>query len=65
MEEFVYIYNVEQANFYLNNGVIPVEMGVNDKTGRVYFKYTKHDSQPIYDKWLKICESIRKENTAK
>lgn len=51
MKEFIYIYNLQQANFYLQNGVIPVEIAKSELNGRTYAKFKRSETKQIFDKW--------------
>ena len=33
----LYIYNIEQSNFYMENGVYPISCGINPKTKKPYY----------------------------
>ncbi|MDZ5038209.1 hypothetical protein GNF78_13355 [Clostridium perfringens] len=47
-----YIYNWQQAYFYMQNGVIPLERpGVNKSSGKVYFVFGAEETKEVYDKW--------------
>ena len=58
MNEYVYIYNIAQANYYIQNGIQPVGVDIVRSTGRVYLKFIKEDTSEVYGEWLTICKSI-------
>lgn len=48
-----YIYNWEQAYFYMENGVMPVERpGVHPTTGNIYFVFDNDSTKEVYVKWV-------------
>ena len=49
----VFIYNILQSNFYLSKGVIPLEIGINSLTNRVWLKFNYFESQQAYEEWVK------------
>ena len=53
MVDYIYIYNLEQAYFYIREGVKPVYIDKNDKTGNIYFQFIREETRTPYDKWLK------------
>jgi len=48
---FVYIYNPQQASFYISNGVSPLDTGVNIKTGKVWYKFGYYETLEVYSRW--------------
>lgn len=49
----VYIYNLEQAYFYIRQGLTPLyPPRENLRTHMVHFIFDKKKSNPIYTKWL-------------
>ena len=57
--DFLYIYNVEQANYYIQEGVNPVGVGINDRTKAVYFKFIRKETNNVYGLWLTKCKQLR------
>lgn len=51
MKEFVYIYNLKQANFYINSGIKAVEIGVHSKTNKTYFKFIREETRQLFQQW--------------
>lgn len=50
---FIWINNMEQANFYMVNGAIA--KSVNQfPDGKVSIAFTKEDTKHLYYQWLKI-----------
>ncbi len=50
-----YIYNWQQAYFYMKNGIMPIERPqVHFKTGNIFFVFDNDETKEIYDKW---CEN--------
>lgn len=50
--EYIYIYNFEQAYFYIENGVRPLSIDKHNKTGNIYFKFNKETTRKVYDTWV-------------
>ena len=48
-----YIYNIEQANFYMEHGVVCLGTGLNKGTRRVYYKFKWEDTIEVFDLWMK------------
>lgn len=59
MEKVLYIYNIEQCNFYMTNGVRPVECGINPRTKRTWLKFIKEETKEVYLLWLEKCEKYK------
>lgn len=60
MEDVLYIYNIDQCNFYMANGVKPIEGGVNHRTKRMWLKFIKEETKEVYLLWLEKCEEYKK-----
>lgn len=48
-----YIYNVEQANFYMEHGVKCLGTGIHCKTNMVFYKFKWEDTIEVFDLWMK------------
>lgn len=49
----IYIYNLEQAYFYIRKGLTPLyPPKENPNSKMIYFVFDKDESNPIYTKWL-------------
>ena len=49
----IYIYNLEQAYFYIREGLTPLyPPSINPNSKMVYFVFNKQESNPIYTVWL-------------
>ena len=46
-----YVYSANQANFYLQNGIIPIEIGTGSK-GDTYVVFNYEDHIRILPKWI-------------
>ena len=53
----LYIYNIEQSNFYMENGVYPISCGINPKTKMIWQKKKKEDTKNVYEKWINRIKS--------
>ena len=47
--DYIYIYNYHQANFYIKNNVKCYEIGRNKSY--FYFVFLKEDTRKMHDKW--------------
>ena len=45
-----YVYSAEQANFYLQNRLIPIEIGTGNK-GDIYFVYDYSEHCRLFPLW--------------
>lgn len=53
----IYIYNYQQAYYYISRGAIPIaKPEVHNTTKRVYFTFNYDDVQELYHEW---CNNIR------
>ena len=50
--EYVYIYNLKQAYFYIKNDLLPCSIDKHHVTGKIFFKFNKEDSHQLYDQWI-------------
>jgi len=55
-ERFVYLYNPEQASFYMENGVMAKSTGVHPTTKRIWYKFGFSETSDVYDRW---CKRVR------
>ncbi len=49
--DFVYIYNFEQAYFYIENKVRPQSIDKHNKTNNIYFKFRRNDTRELFNIW--------------
>jgi len=49
---FVYIYNPEQKDFYVDEGQIMVNSDKNPSTNKQFWVYKYDDVQPTFKKWM-------------
>jgi len=48
-----YIYNFEQAYFYIENGIRPCEHPrVHKGTGNIFFTFSKKETEKVYEEWI-------------
>ena len=48
-----YIYNWEQAYFYMKNGVMPIERPqIHFETGNIFFVFNDESTIHVYKKWI-------------
>ncbi|NMM65539.1 hypothetical protein HBE96_23460 [Clostridium sp. P21] len=47
-----YIYNLQQAYFYIQNGVLPLDPpAINHNTNKVYFTFNNEKTKEVYKLW--------------
>ena len=52
MKEYSYIYNFQQSLYFMQNGVIPVEIGKGSKDD-VYHKFERGEKlDEVFTKWI-------------
>lgn len=56
----VYIYDLNKINFYLEHGVKPKRIGVNDKTNCCYLVFDYYQTQEVYQLWCKRWDEMHK-----
>ena len=62
-----YVYNPEQAKFYIANGATVLDTGIHYKTHKVFWVFDFNATTPIFHKWclqmkhwydiIKICKN--------
>lgn len=52
MNNKIYIYNLKQAYFYIQQGLIPLKIQEHHRTNKICFVFDKDKSNPLYTKWL-------------
>jgi hypothetical protein len=51
MEKYFYIYNLKQANFFIKNKIIPIELGKSN-SDIVYVKFLRNEeADRIFTQW--------------
>jgi hypothetical protein len=48
----IYIYNFKQAEFYIKEGIKPLEININPKTRKIYFIFNREETNNAYMKWV-------------
>lgn len=46
-----YIYNIKQANFYIQEGCKVLETGIHHSTGKIFYVFNWEETQQAYSKW--------------
>ncbi len=49
-----YVYNMKQANFFMQEGVRCLGTGYNGNSKRVFYIFNYDEIQPAYEKWNKM-----------
>ena len=57
-EEVVIVYNPQQAYFYVEQGLVPLQM-VEIPNRKIAFVFNKRKSNPIFSKWLEYRNCIK------
>lgn len=52
MDNRKYIYNLDQANFYMQEGCKCLETGKHRTTGKIFWVFDWKETQRAYEKWL-------------
>lgn len=51
--KYKYIYNLEQANFFINKGATFIKTAINPKTNKAFVQLLNDDKlQQLYDIWM-------------
>lgn len=50
-ERYVYIYNPEQASFYMSKGIMAKATGIHPVTKRVWYKFGFTETTEVYGQW--------------
>lgn len=50
-ERVVYIYNPEQASYYMSKGIIAKATGIHPTTKRVWYKFGFNETSDVYQEW--------------
>lgn len=48
----MYIYNIDQCNFYIQQGCKSIGTGVNPNTNKVWQKFFKDETTEAYNLWM-------------
>ena len=52
IKDYRYIYNLQQAYFYIREGLTPIDEGKNLKTNKRFYKFKDSENlQQIFRKW--------------
>jgi len=64
-ENMKYIYNVDQANYYINEGCRVLGTGRHNQTKNVFFIFGHDETQTAYEKWCKKCLEFKQQKICK
>jgi len=64
-ENMKYIYNVDQANYYISEGCRVLGTGRHHQTKNVFFMFNHNDTQIAYEKWCKKCQEYKLQKICK
>ena len=48
----MYLYNMEQVNFYMSQGCNAIETGIHPTTKKVWHKFYKDETEQAYELWM-------------
>ncbi|MEL7646993.1 MAG: hypothetical protein AAGU76_02815 [Sedimentibacter sp.] len=53
MNNYTYVYDIKQANFFLQEGLIINYVGIHRRTGRTYFAFDRNQEglQEAFETW--------------
>lgn len=57
-EEVVVVYNPQQAYFYIEQGLVPLQL-VEIPNRKIAFIFNKRKSNPIFSKWLEYRNDVK------
>lgn len=52
----IFVYDKYQKDFYLNKGVKMLDSDINLKTKKVFWVFSKEDTNVFYGEWLTECK---------
>lgn len=55
-----YIYNPMQAQYYIEHGILPLNVDIHYTTHKKFWVFDKDATAEAYDKWCKKCEEYKK-----
>ncbi len=61
-EEYIYIYNFTQANFYISKGLKIYKIGKHRFTKEIFFVFKRNDTREVYKEWLREGQALKKNN---
>jgi len=61
-ERLKYIYNIDQADYYIKEGCIALGAGRHPQTKNVFLIFNFKETQSAYEKWCKKCVEYKKSN---
>lgn len=56
-KKYIYIYDINRANYYMEHGVICRGTGINPKSKMTWFKFVREETNEVWDKWVKQCDT--------
>ncbi|MCT4543506.1 MAG: hypothetical protein N4A63_08190 [Vallitalea sp.] len=59
-ENVKYIYNLDQINFYLENGIKPRKIDIHKVTKKAFAIFSTEETEVVYQKWCKQCKEYNK-----
>ena len=54
-KETIAIFNMRQANFYMEHGVRPVKIGFNSNNNKYFLLFIKGETREVYGLWMDEC----------
>lgn len=54
-----YIYNWQQANFYIQEGCRVLEIGKHRQTKKIFYVFDWESTKEAYEKWVTKCNNLK------
>lgn len=54
-----YIYNILQADYYIQKGCMPLGIGRHIQTGNVYVVFSHSGTSKVYSEWCEQCKEYK------
>ncbi|MCI1958988.1 MAG: hypothetical protein LKJ25_05110 [Clostridia bacterium] len=55
-----YIYNPQQAKYYIEHGVLPLDVDIHYRTHRKFWVFDTEATAEVYDMWCEKCKEYRR-----
>lgn len=50
--DYFYVYNIQQARFFIKNGLVPTDVGIGTKR-EVFIKFVRNqEAEDVFTKWV-------------
>lgn len=55
-----YIYNPQQAKYYIEHGVLPLDVDIHYRTHRRFWVFSKEATEEVYSMWCEKCKEYKR-----